>query len=207
MSFWKILGGAVIGVGAIAAAPFTGGGSLLGAATLASSLAGAGTIAAAVGAGAVGAAAGAYLDDEDDIRDEGRREGYLEGKAASALTVDLIKQQLYASEKPYLDVLAMEAIAVAAAFCDGTVCERERTEIEELISGLSRSTLPDDVKAQISDLYDNPVDLMTAYEMAKTSSLPIDIFDEIINMVIAADEHEHNNEIAFRQAWHQLRAA
>ena len=44
MSFWKILGGAVLGVGAIAAAPFTGGGSILGAATLASSLAGVGIV-------------------------------------------------------------------------------------------------------------------------------------------------------------------
>ncbi len=47
----KILAGAAVGVGAVAAAPFTGGGSLLGAATLASSLAGAGTVAAAAGVG------------------------------------------------------------------------------------------------------------------------------------------------------------
>lgn len=45
-------GGLVVGVGAVAAAPFTGGGSILAATTLAGSLAGAGTIAAAVGAGA-----------------------------------------------------------------------------------------------------------------------------------------------------------
>ena len=41
MSYLKILGGAAVGVGAIAAAPFTGGGSLFGAATLLTSLTGA----------------------------------------------------------------------------------------------------------------------------------------------------------------------
>ena len=46
----KVLAGVAIGVGAVAAAPFTGGGSLLGAATLGASLSGAGTIAAASGA-------------------------------------------------------------------------------------------------------------------------------------------------------------
>lgn len=45
MGFFKMLGGVAIGVGAVAAAPFTGGGSVLGAATLLGSMAGAGTIA------------------------------------------------------------------------------------------------------------------------------------------------------------------
>ena len=63
MSFWKILAGAAIGVGAVAAAPFTGGGSVLGAATLVASLSGAGTAAAAVGAGVVGGAVGASIGD------------------------------------------------------------------------------------------------------------------------------------------------
>lgn len=48
--------GALLGVGAVAAAPFTGGGSVLGAATLASSLSGLGTGLAAATAGTVGAA-------------------------------------------------------------------------------------------------------------------------------------------------------
>ena len=62
--FGKVLAGALIGVGAVAAAPFTGGGSLLGAATLAGSLTGAGAVAA--GAGAVGAAVGAAVADSDE---------------------------------------------------------------------------------------------------------------------------------------------
>ena len=56
MSMERALLGAVIGIGAVAAAPFTGGGSILGAATLASSLSGIGTGVAAATAGFVGAA-------------------------------------------------------------------------------------------------------------------------------------------------------
>ncbi len=207
MSFWKMLGGAALGVGAIAAAPFTGGGSLLGAATLVGSLTGAGTIAAAVGAGAVGAAAGAYLDDDDDIREEGRREGYREGKAESAISVDRMKAQLAQAKEPYAAIRAMYAVAIATAFCDGHFCEHERVEIEEFITGMSHSILPKEVLTQIEDFYDNPPNLPTAFEIACTSSLPLEMFDDIVNMIIAADEHEHDNEVAFRQAWYQLRAA
>ena len=66
MSFWKIAAGAAVGVGAIAAAPFTGGGSILGAVTLAGSLAGGGTIAAATVAGVAGASAGYAMSDKDE---------------------------------------------------------------------------------------------------------------------------------------------
>ena len=72
MGFWtKVIGGAVIGVGAIAAAPFTGGGSLLGAASLASSLAGAGALAA--GAGAAGATAGAVMGRREKEEEERKK--------------------------------------------------------------------------------------------------------------------------------------
>ena len=70
MGFGKILGLAVLGVGAIAAAPFTGGGSILGAATIAGSLAGAGTIAAAAGAGAVGAGVGYALSRKEEEEEQ-----------------------------------------------------------------------------------------------------------------------------------------
>lgn len=69
MSFWQILGG-MIGVGTIAAAPLTGRGLLIGAATRPYSLVGADTI--AIAAGAVGAVAGASMDDDEDICYEGR---------------------------------------------------------------------------------------------------------------------------------------
>ena len=52
----RIVLGAALGIGAVAAAPFTGGGSVLGAASLAGSLSGVGTSLAAAAASFVGAA-------------------------------------------------------------------------------------------------------------------------------------------------------
>ena len=49
MGFWGALAGVTVGVGAVALAPFTGGGSLVGIG-LAASLAGAGAVAAGAGA-------------------------------------------------------------------------------------------------------------------------------------------------------------
>ena len=66
MGIGKMLGLAALGIGAVAAAPFTGGGSILGAATLAGSLAGAGAIAAATAAGAAGAGVGYALSRKEE---------------------------------------------------------------------------------------------------------------------------------------------
>lgn len=78
MGFGKILGLAALGIGAIAAAPFTGGGSILGAATIAGSLAGAGTIAAAAGAGAVGAGVGYALSRKEEEEEQAKNEKIAE---------------------------------------------------------------------------------------------------------------------------------
>ena len=92
----KILAGAAVGVGAVAAAPFTGGGSLLGAATLASSLAGAGTVAAAAGVGVAGAAAGAaWAVSDEDNESRARNEGRNEGKAEMAAKFEALQSSLH----------------------------------------------------------------------------------------------------------------
>ena len=74
----RILFGAAVGIGAVAAAPFTGGGSVLGAATLAGSLSGIGTGIAAITAGVVGAALADGLGDESDC--DAYADGYQEAK-------------------------------------------------------------------------------------------------------------------------------
>ena len=78
LSMERIVLGAALGIGAVAAAPFTGGGSVLGAATLAGSLSGIGTGVAAATAGFVGAAVADAM--ADDMRFEGYDEGYKDGQ-------------------------------------------------------------------------------------------------------------------------------
>ncbi len=86
----RIILGAALGVGAIAVAPFTGGGSLLGGATLASSLSWLGTGFAALTAGIVGAAISDGLGDEADL--DAYYEGYEEAKTKYA-TKEALEQE------------------------------------------------------------------------------------------------------------------
>ncbi len=74
----RIILGAALGIGAVAAAPFTGGGSVLGAATLAGSLSGIGTGLVATAAGVVGAALADGMADEEEW--DAYADGYQEAK-------------------------------------------------------------------------------------------------------------------------------
>ncbi|MFA0570473.1 hypothetical protein [Vibrio gallaecicus] len=144
MSFWKMLGGAAIGVGAIAAAPFTGGGSLLGAATLAGSLAGSATVAVA----AEKRGAEARLNDVDDY---------------------------------FNLIIAMEAVGLSCAACDGEIADEERAEIDEFINEIMGSALPAHIKSKIDGIANNPPNITTSFEYAsKASPESMGFFEEII---------------------------
>ena len=85
----RVLLGAAIGIGAVA--PFTGGGSVLGAATLASSLSGIGTGIAAATAGVIGAALADGLGDEEDFANYS--EGYKTAKKKYITPERLVEEE------------------------------------------------------------------------------------------------------------------
>lgn len=214
LNYWAVAGGAVVGVAAVAAVPFTGGGSLLGAATLAGSLASGGAVAAAVGAGVAGAVIGAHLGDESAAREQGYQKGYEQGKAENAVAVKELRiklEQLFAQLKSagrFFDgILAMQAVAISAANCDGVIGDEERQNIEMFISGLSASALPESVIADITSLYETPPNLPEAFAMARNSGVEMSIFDEIINLVVQADGVVHADEDVYLQAWNSLKVA
>ncbi|MCO4170376.1 hypothetical protein K8D10_00985 [Aeromonas veronii] len=213
MSFWKILGGAALGVGAIAAAPFTGGGSLLGAATLASSLAGAGTIAAAVGAGAAGAAAGAYFDDDDDIREEGRRRGEQEAAARHALEKENLQSQIAdlmsSVENREQLLVTMFAVGICAANADHEICDAERSELMGLVAGIGADkAISKATKNRIDKWYNAPPNLPTVWKLIEKHGFNepeyIEMFSVIVNMVVIADEETKDSEAEFIDAWNSL---
>ncbi|HDY8109094.1 TPA: TerB family tellurite resistance protein [Vibrio vulnificus] len=213
MSFWKVLGGVAVGVGAVAAAPFTGGGSIFGAVTLAGSLAGAGTVAAAIGAGAVGAAVGAAMDSDDDIKKKAYRDGKADGIAENAAKLQQLENKLKQavaklkdSADYYDTIYAMEAVALAVAHCDGSFCDDERKQIDEFIAGVASSSLPNEIKQKLTDMYESPLNIREAFELVKRADLDLELVDEIIDVVIHADDHVHENESAFIQAWNEMKS-
>lgn len=224
MKFFKILSFAALGVGAVAAAPFTGGGSILGAASLAGSLAGAGTIAAAVGAGAAGGAAGYALSrKEEEDQDEENRKSRKEGKSAGELLAsqkyekkiaDADKrlrefeekfQSVEKSSSEYSQmcnqIVAMFAIGVAVAHCDGEYSEAEQKEIANFIGGVMGSALPSSLKAEIVKLEENPPSVQLAFAMAADAMLDLKVIDAIILQVAMADGEIGPDEKLFIKKW------
>lgn len=151
----KIFAGAAIGVGAIAAAPFTGGGSLLGGAGLLGSLAGAGTIAAAVGAGTAGALVGAAADSlekDEHIADIKRaKESAFKDGANEA------KHLAAAEIKKYANFyLATTALSYFAARCDGSISEEEKLEIDYDLDAIRKNCdIADGVKNKMIEISQN----------------------------------------------------
>ncbi|QOY52496.1 hypothetical protein [Candidatus Sulfurimonas baltica] len=165
MGFGKILGLAALGIGAVAAAPFTGGGSILGAVTLGASLAGAGV--AAAGAAAVGATAGAILSRKEEKEKE-EKETASNRKAEKyekAIKEAIIEFQ---GDKEYFNyIIASTAIGMAVANADGHVSEAELAEIDEFVGGIASSSYPEHVKNAIRTLRDNPPSFAESYEYLK----------------------------------------
>tara|TARA_R110002167_G_scaffold33611_2_gene107885 strand:+ start:64 stop:702 length:639 start_codon:yes stop_codon:yes gene_type:complete len=212
MSFWKIAAGAVVGVGAIAAAPFTGGGSLFGAATLIGSLTGATTIAAATAAGAAGAVAGyaaAQSDEEqaEAYRNQGRSDA---GKDIANLKTALDEYETKLNDaRQYFDLLvALSAVGFATANCDGYICDAEVDDINEFVSGVAASHLPDNIKKSIQSFKTSPPTIGQAYDFASNlQDYPKELFDQTIEMVMHSDGVVHAAEVQFKKKWQVLNAA
>jgi len=210
----KILTGVVVGVGAVAAAPFTGGGSLLGGASLIASLSGAGTIAAAVGAGIAGGVAGAAMAESDEAEKRKiKNEGKAEGKAENAIQIEKLAnklsqalEKLKSHDDHFKTIIAMEAVGVSCAACDGDFSDNEREEIGEFVKGMIAQSIPEDVKEKIQSIYDYPPTVEEAFLLAKDSKMSLDAYEDLIRFVMEIDGVKPEEE-AFVHAWNQLKAA
>jgi hypothetical protein len=218
MGFWKVFAGAAIGVGAIAAAPFTGGGSVLGAATLLGSLSGAGALAA--GAGIAGAAAGAVLAKEEEKQGEKKykeaeHKGYQRGKAEHNLEMIQLKEKLAEKmadiAKREQFILTAFALGICCAYADGDVCNTEMDELDYLVTGIGTSEmLSSSTKKQIMTMRMYPPNLSTVWEMIKKHNFDtpqhLSMFSTVVELVVHADEMETPEEREFIERWNNLSA-
>ena len=164
MARWaKILTGAILGVGAVAAAPFTGGGSLLAGASLAASLSGAGLAAGA--AGAAGALAGELAHEMDEMdheelvknaKESSFKDGVNEGRASTVNEVE-----------KYVDFyMATTALSYYAAKCDGYISREEQLEIDQDLDAIKKNVdIPDAVKNELQRIINSDItfDIVKGY--------------------------------------------
>lgn len=203
MGIGKILtyavGGAVLGVGAIAAAPFTGGGSIFGAVTLASSLAGAGAVAA--GTAAVAGGTGAYLAKKEDEEDDEKDIKISELNQKAEKVEEGLKQALkkFHGDKEYFNyVIGLTAIGISMACVDGEISEDEKAEIEEFIGGVASSYYPDHIKEAIHLLYENKPNFQTAMQyLIKIDPIHYPNIRNLLELIMLVDNFEHDKEKAF----------
>lgn len=207
MGVGKILGyavgGAVLGVGAIAAAPFTGGGSILGAITLATSLTGAGAIAA--GTAAVVGGAAAYVAKKEDDEDNKKDEDIANlKKKAEKLEENLKKAiQQFKGDLEYFNfIIGATALGISMANANGVIVPEEIKEIEEFIGGIANSSYPLHIKETITNLYNEKPNFNTAMlYLEKIDPLNYPSLRNLIELVALADGILHEKQEAFLKAF------
>ena len=169
---------------------------------------------------AVAVAAGNYVSDYLDDRDKqaerrGEQRGEAKAKAEYSAKFDklevLLKAELdkhYKSTRYYELVVALTALGLACAACDGEVSPEERSDIEEFIGGVSVAALPVDVRAKLDLLAQNPPNLATAFERVKQYGPDsMDLFDEVIRLVTRSDGPIAIEEVHFQDEWERLKQA
>lgn len=208
--------GAAVGVVAVAAAPFTGGGSLAGAATLAGSLAGASVSAAA--AGTVGAVASAKFADahRKNTEKKGYNKGTEDEKARSAVAHEALKHEIQSlmstahSKSQY--IVTMFAVGMCAANADGHICDEELDDMRLAIAGLdSNNTLSESERQILSDMELNPLSIdgviAIIQEHKFDSEEHLSVFSSIVELVIESDGQIENSETKFLAHWNEKTSA
>ena len=219
MKFWKILGGVSIGVGAIAAAPFTGGGSVLGAATLLGSLAGASGTAAV--AGIVGGIVGANIPENKTKKSNTTKHTYHKPTTTknsnikkptpfNIFTILNIESQIEKEEF----IIMLTEFGIAIANSDGEIHKKELIEIQKYNNLVQKNNnLSYNAKEKIKDIINNKNDLTNFKKLFKQFILTknteyinkiVKILDNVLEKIILADGQIKEGEIKIKNEWKEF---
>ena len=217
MGAGKIIGGVLLGVGAIAAAPFTGGGSLFAAGVSLSAALGGTAAVAAVGAGVVGGFAGAAIDSKEkkDREEEGENK-FNEGTKAGANEAkekfsSILKTQ---KERDELMLITIK-LGVYVSKVDGEFNDSEIKDLEKLTLFINDNpTTPQVIKNEINKI----LKLKMSFNEIKSEVFAFlsnkniqdkqkfkNFFLKLIQTIIDSDGHFHPKEKEFLNNWNQIK--
>jgi hypothetical protein len=97
--------------------------------------------------------------------------------------------------------LALFALGVAVANLDGHIGDEEKRELEEFIAGAMSSSLPKAVLDAIRELYNYPPTVDSALEYIKKAEVPLEVVEDLIELIIEADDTMTEEEQEFRAKW------
>lgn len=213
MSTGKILGGILVGVGAIAAAPFTGGGSLFAAGVSLSAALGGTATAAAVGAGIAGGTAGAAVARKEKKEKDQTNENYFnEGvKSGANKTKEKFNSILKTQKERDQLMLISIKIGVYVSKVDGVIDKNELEELNKLCLFINLNpTTPQCIKEEVNKIINSnitytelndEIDKFLDKKSEKYKSKIIIFFDKLISTIIDADNSFHAKEMEFLINW------
>jgi len=203
MSAGKILSGVLLGVGAIAATPFTGGGSLFAAGVSLSAALGGSATAAALGAGIAGGTAGAAIANKaKKDRKKENNNHFLEGiKAGAVKTKEKFNAILNTQkERDQLMLLAIK-IGVYVSKIDGKIDDKELEELNKLSLFIEQNpSTPKVVKKEVKQIIKTDIkfdelsldiDFFLKDKPENYKLKTIDFFNKLIETIINADGTLH----------------
>jgi len=192
----KVLGLAALGVAAVAAAPFTGGGSIAGAATLAGSLAGAEAV--AIGAAVAGGAVGAAMSRREEEEKEKKEKEIAKANQKAKNFEEIVKEHQNHTEY----ILALSALGIAIANADGEISKEEMAELNEFVGGLASKKYPSHIIKKIEDMKNNPPSFNDAIKyLEKVNETDFDTLRDVLVVITEADGRVVDEEKAFIEAF------
>ncbi|WP_085581016.1 hypothetical protein [Thalassospira mesophila] len=210
ISPWAIFGGAIVGIAAVAAAPFTGGGSVLGAASLLGSLSGAAGIAAA--GAAAGAAVGGAVS--TGSQKQAFQAGHETGLATNAGKIQDLEARMTRAAQRYEQqnktnefIICLFAVGAAIAACDGNFHKDEESNLKEFILGALAEAIPTDLEGPIYTLLNNPPNFNGAIQYIEKLDRKIwPVIDDVLTIVSEADTIITPEEEKFIGHWNEYKS-
>jgi len=151
--------------------------------------------------------------EKENIKEQGRKDGRVEGKAEAWVEMSKLEKKLISAlavlksyDEHFKAIIALEAVGVSCAACDGDFSDNEKEEIGEFVKGMLSQSIPENIKNKIQSIYDNPPTVNEAFRLAQNSGIALDVYEDLIQFVMEVDGIKEE-EMAFFQAWRQLKAA
>lgn len=130
-----------------------------------------------------------------------------ERRSLDGLMSSLTRVESELSVRDTYDLLvALFAVGLAVAACDGEIHPKELAEIDVFTKAVATATLPPSVKDQIRQLRHHPPGFEAAVRRVRRVDPALwPLFDTVVDVVIAADGVRHQEELVFLDSWRRFR--
>lgn len=150
-----------------------------------------------------------YVSDRiEEGKSQAREEGRKAGESAASQKYQKKVSDLTDRLRGYHDfdktVVGLYAVGLATANADGHIADEEISEINDFVAGCTSGKLPVPVKKTISELRKNPPTLEKAVEFARDAGLSKRDIQDVIDLVVMADDEYCQQERKFVAAWKQM---